>query len=58
MVPDLTARTSLPMTACARANRQRRWPLERELDTFPRLRHPLDHAGMQICGGATRGGNP
>jgi branched-chain amino acid transport system ATP-binding protein len=44
-------RENLVMSARASADGQRPWPLERVLETFPRLGERLTHGGQQLSGG-------
>jgi branched-chain amino acid transport system ATP-binding protein len=49
--PNLTARENLVMAARPGVDGHQRWPLERVLDTFPRLKERLGHQGHQMSGG-------
>ena len=49
--PNLSVRENLVMAARASADGQRPWPLERVLETFPRLGERLGHGGQQLSGG-------
>ncbi|KQU67767.1 MULTISPECIES: ABC transporter ATP-binding protein [unclassified Rhizobacter] len=49
--PNLSVRENLVMAARAAADGQRPWPLERVLETFPRLGERLAHGGHQLSGG-------
>jgi branched-chain amino acid transport system ATP-binding protein len=49
--PNLSVRENLVMAARASADGQRPWPLERVLETFPRLGERLAHGGQQLSGG-------
>jgi len=49
--PNLSVRENLVMAARAAADGQRPWPLERVLETFPRLAERLGHGGHQLSGG-------
>ncbi|SHN05981.1 ABC transporter ATP-binding protein [Rhizobacter sp. OV335] len=49
--PNLSVRENLVMAARASADGQRPWPLERVLETFPRLGERLARGGQQLSGG-------
>jgi branched-chain amino acid transport system ATP-binding protein len=49
--PNLSVRENLVMAARPSADGQRPWPLERVLETFPRLGERLAHGGQQLSGG-------
>jgi branched-chain amino acid transport system ATP-binding protein len=49
--PNLSVRENLLMAARPGERGQRDWPLERVLDTFPRLAERLGHGGQQLSGG-------
>ncbi|MBI3367003.1 MAG: ABC transporter ATP-binding protein [Burkholderiales bacterium] len=49
--PNLSVRENLVMAARAGLDGQRNWSLERILETFPRLKERLRHAGWQLSGG-------
>ena len=49
--PNLSVRENLLMAARASADGQWPWPMERVLETFPRLGERLAHGGQQLSGG-------
>lgn len=49
--PTLSVRENLVMAARAGVDGRTDWPLERVLETFPRLRERIGHAGGQLSGG-------
>jgi len=49
--PNLSVRENLVMAARPGRDGRRDWPLERVLDTFPRLRERYGHGGGQLSGG-------
>jgi len=49
--PNLSVRENLVMAARSAPDGQRSWPLERVLETFPRLGERLAHGGHQLSGG-------
>ncbi len=49
--PNLSVRENLVMAARPGRDGRRDWPLERVLDTFPRLRERIGHGGGQLSGG-------
>ena len=49
--PNLSVRENLIMAARPGRDGRCDWPLERVLDTFPRLRERLSHLGAQLSGG-------
>jgi branched-chain amino acid transport system ATP-binding protein len=49
--PNLTVRENLVVAARRGVSGRDDWPLERILDTFPRLRERLGHGGQQLSGG-------
>ncbi|GAP36956.1 ABC transporter ATP-binding protein [Piscinibacter sakaiensis] len=49
--PNLSVRENLVMAARPGRDERRDWPLERVLDTFPRLRERFGHLGGQLSGG-------
>jgi branched-chain amino acid transport system ATP-binding protein len=49
--PNLTVRENLIVAARAGPNGRRDWTYDRTLETFPRLRERLSHAGERLSGG-------
>jgi branched-chain amino acid transport system ATP-binding protein len=49
--PNLSVRENLVVAARRGISGRSDWPLERILETFPRLRARLDHGGQQLSGG-------
>jgi len=49
--PNLSVRENLLMAARAGRDGRRDWPLDRVLQTFPRLAERIGHAGGQLSGG-------
>ena len=49
--PNLSVRENLVVAARRGVSGRDDWPLERILETFPRLRERLDHGGQQLSGG-------
>jgi len=49
--PNLSVRENLLVAARRGVSGRSDWPLQRILDTFPRLRERLDHGGQQLSGG-------
>jgi branched-chain amino acid transport system ATP-binding protein len=49
--PNLSVRENLVMAARAGRDGRSDWPLERVLDTFPRLAERIGHPGAQLSGG-------
>jgi branched-chain amino acid transport system ATP-binding protein len=49
--PNLSVRENLVMAARPAQDGHRGWPLERVLETFPRLTERLQHGGNQLSGG-------
>ena len=49
--PNLTVRENLVVAARRGVSGRDDWPLERILETFPRLRERLGHGGQQLSGG-------
>jgi branched-chain amino acid transport system ATP-binding protein len=49
--PNLTVRENLVMAARDGRDGRRDWPLQRVLETFPRLQERLGHLGSQLSGG-------
>ena len=49
--PNLTVRENLVMAARDGRDGRRDWPLERVLETFPRLQERIGHLGSQLSGG-------
>ncbi|MFA7503493.1 MAG: ABC transporter ATP-binding protein [Burkholderiaceae bacterium] len=49
--PNLSVRENLVMAARPGIDGRRDWPLERILETFPRLAERIDHPGAQLSGG-------
>jgi len=49
--PNLSVRENLLVAARRGVSGRNDWPLERILDTFPRLRERLDNGGQQLSGG-------
>ena len=49
--PNLSVRENLVMAARPGADGRASWPLERVLETFPRLQQRLGHLGAQLSGG-------
>ena len=49
--PNLSVRENLLMAARAGSNGRCDWPLDRVLQTFPRLAERLQHGGAQLSGG-------
>ncbi|MDH5206689.1 MAG: ATP-binding cassette domain-containing protein, partial [Hylemonella sp.] len=49
--PNLSVRENLVMAARLGRDGRNTWPLERVLETFPRLQERLTHLGAQLSGG-------
>ena len=49
--PNLTVHENLVMAARAGVDGSQRWPLERVLQTFPRLAERMQNLGSQLSGG-------